>query len=236
MFEDRFASVASARTVGALTKEILAFARHSEFQTVDALVATELGDDKWHFESVGHCPPSYVATHSDPAQGRLDPVMQHCKTKCVPVVWNQTFYAEAGRYDKWEEQAAHGYCTGIAFALHLPRGRHFMIGIDRDSALPKQASEITRLVGELSLFATQAVDAAIAILAPTPEMLFPALTPRELEALRWTMVGKTAWELGNILSISEQTAARHLNNATRKLDCVSKHQAVVKALRLHLIS
>jgi DNA-binding CsgD family transcriptional regulator len=61
------------------------------------------------------------------------------------------------------------------------------------------------------------------------------LTPRELECLQWTMQGKTAWEVGKILGISEQTAARHLNNATRKLDCTSKHQAVLKALRLGLI-
>jgi DNA-binding CsgD family transcriptional regulator len=61
------------------------------------------------------------------------------------------------------------------------------------------------------------------------------LTPRELECLRWTMGGKTAWEVARILGISEQTAARHLSRAIRKLDCVNKHQAVLKALRLGLI-
>ena len=58
------------------------------------------------------------------------------------------------------------------------------------------------------------------------------MTPRELETLRWTMEGKTAWEVGNLLGISERTAALHVNNATHKLDCVNKHQAVLKALRL----
>jgi DNA-binding CsgD family transcriptional regulator len=64
----------------------------------------------------------------------------------------------------------------------------------------------------------------------------PSLTPRELEALRWTMAGKTAWELGAILGISERTAVLHVNNAMKKLDCSSKHQAVLKALRLGLIA
>jgi len=49
------------------------------------------------------------------------------------------------------------------------------------------------------------------------------------------MEGKTAWELGRILGIAEQTAARHINNASQKLACVNKHQAVLKALRLNLI-
>ena len=47
--------------------------------------------------------------------------------------------------------------------------------------------------------------------------------------------GKTAWEVGAILGISERTAVSHLNNAMRKLGCVNKHQAVLKALRLRLV-
>lgn len=63
----------------------------------------------------------------------------------------------------------------------------------------------------------------------------PPLTERELEALRWTMEGKTAWEVASILGISEQTAVRHLSNATRKLGCVNKHHAVVTAMRLGIL-
>lgn len=75
------------------------------------------------------------------------------------------------------------------------------------------------------------------ILVPASNDPPPAsLTRRELEALRWTMEGKTAWEVGKILGIAEQTAVRHLFNATRKLECVNKHQAVLKALRLGLIT
>ena len=64
---------------------------------------------------------------------------------------------------------------------------------------------------------------------------FKALTGRELECLRWTMEGKTAWEVGAILGITERTAVLHINNAMHKLNCTNKHQAVLKALRLGLI-
>jgi DNA-binding CsgD family transcriptional regulator len=63
----------------------------------------------------------------------------------------------------------------------------------------------------------------------------PALTPRELDVLRWTMEGKTAWETATLLSIAERTTVQHLQNAMKKLNCNSKHQAVLKALRLGLI-
>ena len=56
------------------------------------------------------------------------------------------------------------------------------------------------------------------------------------ESLRWTMEGKTAWEGGHVLGISERTAALHVNNATHKLGCVNKHQAVLKALRLPTVA
>ena len=102
--------------------------------------------------------------------------------------------------------------------------------------MPLESSELTRLVADLQLFAVHAQDAALRIFTPTSlDPAAPSLTPRELETLRWTMEGKTAWEVGNVLGITERTAALHVNNATHKLGCVNKHQAVLKALRLGLI-
>ena len=43
-------------------------------------------------------------------------------------------------------------------------------------------------------------------LPPGPASDAPALTARELEALRWTMEGKTAWEVGALLGVTERTA------------------------------
>ncbi|GAB4557351.1 MAG: hypothetical protein Tsb007_16740 [Rhizobacter sp.] len=93
------------------------------------------------------------------------------------------------------------------------------------------------MTSALHLFAVYAQESAMRVLLPEArqETRLCNLTPRELECLRWTMEGKTAWELGRILGISEQTAVRHLFNASKKLDCVNKHQAVLKALRLKLI-
>jgi hypothetical protein len=63
----------------------------------------------------------------------------------------------------------------------------------------------------------------------------PALTPRELEALRWTMEGKTAWEVGHPgHQRAHGGAARAERDAQVGLRC-NKHQAVLKALRLGLI-
>ena len=93
------------------------------------------------------------------------------------------------------------------------------------------------MAADLQLFAVHAHEAALRVLAPVARD-DPAALPssRELECLRWTMEGKTAWEVGRILGISEHTVARHLNNATRRLACVNKHHAVMKALRMGIIA
>ena len=236
MLQDEFTSVSQAKGRDELRMKVVGFARRLGFQTVSAMVVIDHSQSESDFITLHNTPAGYCDAFLDLDNGRRDPVMQHCKRSSTPIVWDQRTYTTAGQGDKWEEQARFGYRTGIALALHLPGGRHFMMGVDRDQPLPSSPADVTRLTAELSLFTVCAQDAALRVLLPEePQPDPPALTSRELESLRWTMAGKTAWEMGGILGISEQTAVRHVNNAAHKLGCVSKHQAVLKALRMQLI-
>ncbi|MFY9513104.1 MAG: autoinducer binding domain-containing protein [Rubrivivax sp.] len=236
MLPGGYSSVLQARNRDEFRDEVVRFTQRLGFQTVSAMTVIDRGLGQSDFIIVDNTPQNYVEPYADPEAIRRDPVMQHCKRQSVPIIWNQSTYVERGAADLWEQQAGFGYRTGIAMALHLPEGRHFLLGVDRDQALPNDPSELQRLVADLQLFAVHAQDAAVRLLVPValqPER--PALTPRELEALRWTMDGKTAWEVGSIMGISERTAVLHVNNAMHKLGAVNKHQAVLKALRLGLI-
>lgn len=236
MLQGGFMSVLQSRTHDEFRDEVVRFANELGFEKVAAMVVAErLGADPV-VAAVDNAPVGFLHISTDAAKSRADPVMQYIKRHSVPIVWDQQTYEGASMAPLWEEQAAFGYVTGIALALHMPEGKHFAFGVVRDRALPKAAAEVTRLVADLQLFAVCAQEAATKVLLPEgvqPER--PGLTPRELECLRWTMEGKTAWEVGTILGISERTAVLHVNNAMHKLGCVSKHQAVVKALRLGLI-
>jgi LuxR family quorum-sensing system transcriptional regulator SolR len=53
--------------------------------------------------------------------------------------------------------------------------------------------------------------------------------------LCWTGEGKTSYEIGQILNISERTVNFHVNNALSKLTSTNKVQAVVKAIAMGLI-
>jgi DNA-binding CsgD family transcriptional regulator len=61
------------------------------------------------------------------------------------------------------------------------------------------------------------------------------LSARELDCLKWTAEGKTAWEASVILGISERTVRFHLNAAREKLQCATTTQAVAKAVRDNMI-
>jgi DNA-binding CsgD family transcriptional regulator len=61
------------------------------------------------------------------------------------------------------------------------------------------------------------------------------ISARELDCLKWTAAGKTAWEASVILGISERTVRFHLNAAREKLQCATTTQAVAKAIVNQLI-
>jgi len=232
-----FTSVLDVGNRDDLLREVVRFSQNLGFTTVSAMAVADLGGGRSEFVSIDNAPVGFGAVADDPTSIRRDPVMQHCRRHTVPIIWNQDTYTRQGLGEIWEAQAHFGYHTGIAMALHLPEGRHFAFGVERDQPLPSDGAELSRLVADLQLFAVHAQDAAMRLLSPVaPPVDRPVLTPRELEALRWTMEGKTAWELGVILGISERTAVLHVNNAMHKLGCTSKHQAVLRALRLGLIS
>lgn len=237
MLSSSFLSVMQASSPDQFRDEIVRFAGELGFQYVSAMTVVDHALNQSEFIDVNNMPREFAESAGcELSSCRRDPVMQHCKSGTLPIIWDRKTYIAQGAADLWEEQAEFGYRTGIAMAMHFPEGRHFMLGVDRDVPLPERSRDLTRIVADLQLFAVHAQDAAMRLFVqPALHPERPSLTRRELEALSWTMEGKTAWEVGTILGISERTVVLHLQNSMRKLNCVNKHQAVLKALRLGLI-
>lgn len=236
MLHGSYLSVHEAHDADDFRNAVIRFSGQLGFDTVSAVTVIDHPLADSDFIAIDNAPPAYRQSIDDPAHGRIDPVLQHCKRQSVPIIWDQDTYTTRGLGPLWEAQAVHGYRTGVCLALHLPEGRHFVFGVDRVQAMPRDPVTVTRMLADLQLFAVHAQDAALRLLVPAaaqPER--PSLTPRELEVLRWTMEGRTAWDVGQVLGISERTAVLHISNAMRKLGCPNKHQAVLKALRLGLI-
>ncbi len=52
------------------------------------------------------------------------------------------------------------------------------------------------------------------------------LSEREIEVLKWLAEGKTSWEIGVILNISERTVKFHVQNLMRRLGAANRHHLV----------
>lgn len=63
----------------------------------------------------------------------------------------------------------------------------------------------------------------------------PTFSRRERECLQWYAAGKSEWEIGEILSISEKTANTYLERAKQKFGVATRKQAIVAALRSGVI-
>ena len=62
------------------------------------------------------------------------------------------------------------------------------------------------------------------------------LTARQRECLQWVRAGKSSWEIGEIVGISERTVNFHVEEACRRLNVQTRQQAVIEAVIQGLIA
>jgi DNA-binding CsgD family transcriptional regulator len=237
LLEGVFEDAASARSCEDLKGALVRLADRHECPWADILAVCDRPDGTTQFEGLHRLPSAYMDTYFRD-DSKDDPVMQHIKSSSLPIVWNRATYESANKRESWEEMAGFGMAAGTTLAVHLPNGRHLCVSLDRDRDHRMSARRHTILLAEMQLFAACAIESTFLVLAPVFDAAappLPRLTPREREALQWTLAGKTAWETGRIMSIAERTVIKHTTNACTKLECANKFQAAVRALSLGLI-
>jgi LuxR family transcriptional regulator len=161
---------------------------------------------------------------------QIDPVVAHCNRSLLPVLWSEELFSRApwlwqllqqqGLQHGWS-QAIHDEETGLRSILSLAR-----------SHCPISAFELYENLG-FSVFISRHLHAlAIAI---QPKKTVPpkasTLSRRELEVLKLSADGKTAYEIARILNLSERTINFHVSRAIEKLGVNNKIAAVIAAAR-----
>lgn len=229
--------IGQASDLRSFEQGLVRLAGELDFPLVSAvLIAEPPGQDPLAV-AVGNTPREYLESFNSAADARRDPVLRQLKKLTRPVIYDQQTYVREQAADLWEHQARYGYRTGVAVALRLADHRHFVMGVDRRDALPSDDRDVTRLMADLQLVAVHAQDAALRLLTNEKPQINDQslLTPRELEVLKLTMDGLTAAAISDKLVISVPTVNFHLRNLREKLGANSKHQAVLRALKLGLL-
>lgn len=182
-----------------------------------------------------HCPDSWLRRYQEAGHAVNDPVMKHVCKSTLPVFWDDAGRAEPGNI-VFGEARDHGLAHGVTVTVSVPGGQRALMSFSARQR-PKETGTQRLMVAGLVQLSAHYVHEAVRIVenARHAETL-PALTVRERDCLQWAAIGKTSWEMAQILKISERTVVFHLTNAASKLGAVNRRQAVVRALNLRLIS
>ncbi|HCK83076.1 MAG TPA: hypothetical protein DHW63_00695 [Hyphomonadaceae bacterium] len=120
--------------------------------------------------------------------------------------------------------------------LVLPQ--HYLDGAIAATILvaPDRIEPNPRLRAAAQILAAYFSIAVRRMMAPSVSGKTVALSRRQRECLQWVRAGKSDWEIGEILGISEHTVSEHIEAARKKLGVRTRTQAVIEAISRKLVS
>lgn len=236
LLRDVLEAMEHATTADELLKHMKLFVQQAGYETFAYALTINAPSLKPQQYLLCDYPKEWVQRYVSKGYFKVDPLIRHCETSTLPTHWEAHMTAPGKAAEFWEEARFFGLRSGLTFAVHEQPGVTGIFSIARDEPLEVNSDRLAALVGRAQMFASVLHHAISRIDLPRllPEMNI-ALTPREKECLKWAADGKTAWEIGQILSIAERTAIFHLNKVIQKLSASNKTQAIVRAVALKLI-
>lgn len=181
-------------------------------------------------------PPHWTSHYQANNYISIDPVFARVRGQWDPVLWTKLPSKALARPEKrlMDEAIESGLHNGVSLPLHGPDGDSFILSLasdySGDMAVDRHLPYIRLMCAQFFLIFTDlwrshSVSPAI-----------PSLTKRERECLQWAAHGKSAWEIGMILNVSEATVRFHLSNSFTKLGAQNRINAIVRAVRWGIIS
>lgn len=229
-------AIISAPDEAALLAAVSDAAVHCGFEKV--MVGTQWmsarGDRR--FQVLSGYPQEWQFAYAQRGYMAVDPTVSHCQSQTTPLVWSPQAFIDAGATELFEEARVHGLDYGVSVPIHEAAGVKTMVSLVRDKPLNSSPHEEAELVKAGELVGNMAHFSFRRLLRPQIRGVLPRqLTPSEITVLRWVANGKTAWEIGSLMNVTEATVNFHMKNAMRKLDVVKGPQAIAAAFRLGLL-
>lgn len=187
-------------------------------------------------------PDEWVQHYIHQGYTKLDPVVQHGQGMMLPFEWEQVAapeMLEGKQVTLYKEAADLSIQKGLSIPIHGHKGEFAMMSVVPDAKgreAEKLIEEHRDLLHLLSLYYHNQAGGMLIerMLGATKRK--SVLTNREREVLQWTAVGKSTWDISQILHLSEASVVFHIENAKRKLGVTNRTHAVVKAMMVGLIS
>jgi LuxR family transcriptional regulator, quorum-sensing system regulator BjaR1 len=177
-------------------------------------------------------PPGFRAEYAQEQLYQINYIAAYSRIAVAPFRYDEAPYDPSRQLD-YERFTQMMRSYGLREGIMIPVGR-----VGRSPAWawfsgesPDLDEEAVQVVQLIALFASSKTLALF-----QPDVGDPAhLTAREREVLTWAALGKSSWEIGQILNIAKRTVDEHTQIASRKLGAANRTQAVALALVKRLI-
>lgn len=179
-------------------------------------------------------PDAWVSRYLLRGYVHLDPVIREGFSRRLPFDWRE-ISADMEARDFLADAAAFGVGpSGYSIPISDRANRRAILSInselvdqawDRFVASSQAAwAEFAQLVHQKAIFELYGESDPV-----------PALSPREIECLYWTALGKDQKDIALILGLSEHTVRDYLKSARLKLGCATLSAAATRATQLRII-
>lgn len=168
----------------------------------------------------------------------FDLVGRYAAKSVIPFLWSGVeALPDLTRMQRqiFDEGREAGLVSGASIPIHGPGSGKAVFSVADDTSTKTFETFFGHYKHELQLMANYAHENIMRLYSDQPLQDTPSLTPREVEILTWMSRGKSRWEAGMILGISEDTVRVHLEKARYKLGASNTTHAISLAIKFGLL-
>jgi LuxR family transcriptional regulator, quorum-sensing system regulator BjaR1 len=168
---------------------------------------------------------------------KVDPIPNNVNRTVDPYYWHEAEQAWSGAPKSMqvmsEAKGDFGMLDGYCVPIHGLRGVSGLVSIATAAKGWRLSEREDAALHMISIYGYEAVRKLK--IKPTNSSGGPRLSPRELDCINWMAEGKTSWEIGKILNISEDTVKQYAKTATQKFGVCNRIHLVARLYRLGIL-
>lgn len=225
-FADTARTATSMRALGAL---LAAATRDLGFRYHALVEHADLARPPPNLLFLQNYPAAWVETFAHAGLHRQDPAQRLASRRPCPFAWEelpQLIPLTVAQGQLLDQARRAGLETGFTVPLHAAGQRTASCSFV--TAMGRPLPRFTLLAAEL--LAHIAFAAAFDLRHQFMEDAVPHLTPREEECVTLMAQGKTDWEIGVILGLSEETVTKYLKAARNRFGVTRRAQLAIAAV------
>lgn len=187
-----------------------------------------LGQQRVHRFFFNDWPETWLQLYTERDFFPVDPFVEEARRAVAPFLWSEVEHQRPltpRAKEVYDVARKYGWREVVGIPIHGPAGYQGMVSLASMEEITVSPVDLACLDMAARVIHEKCRKEIGFGLAPEDT---PKLTARELESMQWVAVGKTDWEIAQLLGISTSTAHFHVESAKKKLAVTSRTEAVAR--------